>query len=332
MGPKQNAMTPETMPRNADPRSSREIESDIREKRDRMDSTLDQLGERLNVRSLVNSALDWWGSPSSGSHGNAAARRALKTVASQIKHHPMPSLLIGGGLAWLIADSDEDETLSSHRPGEPERVSDRKTSSESGGIAHSLHHAKEAAVGAVESAKDKLSDLGSRTHRSADHLAHEAYVVGRSTVRKIKNEVKEDYHAAGERFGRAVEEYPLAVGMAFAALGALAGLALPRSRKEDELLGEKSDHVVEAAKEKGEELLESGKAVGERVLGTVAEEAKQQGFTVEKVTDALAAVAEKGGAVLEKAKEEVRQAAADEGLRPPSRNTEESGSGNPSPS
>ncbi len=326
MGTKQNVMTPETLLREADQRSSQEIESDIREKRNRMDSTLDQLGERLNVRSLMNSALEWWDSPSSGNQGNAAARRALKTVATQMKHHPMPSLLIGGGLAWLIADAGGDDATPAERPGEPSRVSDRLPKSQNGGVGSSLSHAKDAAAGAMESAKEKLSDLGSRTHRSADHLAHEAYVVSRSAARKIKQEVKEDYHAAGERFGRAVEEYPLAVGVVFAALGALAGLALPRSRKEDEMMGSKSDHVVEAAKEKGAELLESGKAVGERVIETVAEEAKEQGFTADKVTGALSAMAEKGGAILQKAKDEAAQAATDEGLKPPGRN----GGSNPS--
>ena len=41
-------------------RSSTEIESDIRQTRGRMDATLDELGDRLSARSLLNSALDWW--------------------------------------------------------------------------------------------------------------------------------------------------------------------------------------------------------------------------------------------------------------------------------
>ena len=42
-----------------------------------------------------------------------------------------------------------------------------------------------------------------------------------------------------------MEEYPLAVGIGFAALGALIGVLLPRTRREDELLGEQSDQLVE---------------------------------------------------------------------------------------
>ena len=43
-----------------EPRSSTEIESDIHTTRGRMDATLDELGDRLTARSLLNSALDWW--------------------------------------------------------------------------------------------------------------------------------------------------------------------------------------------------------------------------------------------------------------------------------
>ena len=41
-------------------RSSTEIASDIRERRNRMDATLDELSNQFTVRSIVNSALDWW--------------------------------------------------------------------------------------------------------------------------------------------------------------------------------------------------------------------------------------------------------------------------------
>ena len=47
-----------------------------------------------------------------------------------------------------------------------------------------------------------------------------------------------------------MEEYPLAVGVGFAALGALIGVLLPRTRQEDELLGEQSDELVRQRKRK----------------------------------------------------------------------------------
>ena len=111
-----------------------------------------------------------------------------------------------------------------------------------------------------------------------------------------------------------MEEYPLAVGIGFAALGAVIGVLLPRTRREDELLGEQSDQLIKATKEKGEELLERGKVVAQRVSESALEEARQQGLTPEAVGERISEVAEKVGEVARKAKAEAGTAAKDEKL------------------
>ena len=63
------------------------------------------------------------------------------------------------------------------------------------------------------------------------------------------------------RAWRAMEERPLAIGAAALALGVVAGLMAPSTRKEDELMGETRDRLMERAKEVGEEALEKGKQV-----------------------------------------------------------------------
>jgi hypothetical protein len=302
-------------PNDTDDRSSGEIERDIRQRRQQMDSTLDELGERLTLRSLVHSALDWWEAPADG-RGNAAAKRACLTVGRQIKHHPMPSLLIGGGIAWLLSETagDEDEV-------------EKTRNGTLAGAASGLANAKDAAVEAMGDAKDRVAGAAGKIHDKADHLAHEAVVKGRESVRKVGNHLADGYRAGAERFSKAADEYPLALGAAFAALGVLAGLALPRTRKEDELMGEQSDHVMEAAKEKGEHALEAGKAIGERVIEAVKDEAAAQGLSGETVKDGLDSLTAKAAAVVGKAKEEAIHAARDEGLEIPAAN--ETGEENP---
>ena len=56
---------------------------------------------------------------------------------------------------------------------------------------------------------------------------------------------------SGEIFG----ERPMAVGAAAAALGVLAGLALPATRHEDEALGARRDELLANAREAGREAL-----------------------------------------------------------------------------
>jgi len=284
-----------------DDRSSGEIERDIRQRRQQMDSTLDALGERLSLRSLVHSALDWWEAPTDGS-GNASAKRACITLGRQLKHHPMPSLLIGGGIAWLLSEAASDDDAEKTRNGTL------------AGAASGLAHAKDAAVEAMGDAKDRVAGAAGKIHDKADHLAHEAVAKGRESVKKIGNHLIDGYRAGTERFSKTADEYPLALGAAFAALGVLAGLALPRTRREDELMGEQSDHVMEAAKEKGEHALEAGKAIGERVLEAVKDEAATQGLSGETVKDGLESLTAKAAAVVGKAKEEAIHAARDEGV------------------
>ena len=238
-------MTPELMTLE-DHRSSEEIESEIRKTRGRMDSTLDELGNRLTARSLLNSALDWWDSPDQGNQGSAALRKATITIARQVRQHPMPSLLIGAGVAWLVSETMADDD-------EPITGSDRGASTgESTGagkwVEHKVEDAKGAAASAVDTVRDKSKQIGEKLHEAKDRLGEQAHVAldrSKSAVRHVGEDLKGGYQAAGEKFTRACDEYPLAVGVAFAALGALAGLVIPRTRREDELMGERSDELVD---------------------------------------------------------------------------------------
>ena len=166
----------------------------------------------------------------------------------------------------------------------------------------------------MDSAKEKIAEAGHVVHDKAEQATHAIIEGSKTTVAKARTGLVDGYHASAEQFGKAVEEYPLGVGLAFAALGALVGLALPHTRKEDELMGKQSEAVVEAVKEKGEQLLETGKSVGARVMETVKEEAKEQGITPDKLADGIAGIAAKGAGVLAKAQTEASQALKEEGL------------------
>lgn len=303
-----------------DHRSSAEIQADIRQTRGRMDATLDELGNRLTARSLLNSALDWWDHSHEGNPGSAAARSAVKVAARQVRHHPMPSLLIGSGIAWLISESlDHEDRKSLAKSYDPQFARTRFGPTEHDNGPGALDKAKDGASQALEGAKEKLSHWNDDLHHQADHAsewAHGTYDRSRTAASKLKNDLKDSYRRSAEKVGDAVEDYPLAVGVAFAALGALVGLVIPHTRREDELLGAKSDHLVDSAKAKGQQLLDSGKAVGAHVLETVKDEAAQAGITGENVGNKLSDLADKGGELFRKVKEEAVHAAEDEGLKP----------------
>jgi ElaB/YqjD/DUF883 family membrane-anchored ribosome-binding protein len=358
----------------AEPRSSEQIESDIRRTRGRMDATLDELGHRLSARYFMNSLFDWWEAPKSGSRRNAAAMSAYRSVAKQVKAHPMPSLLIGAGLAWLIRESttheedeleefgiEEDEIITAADAPGARGVSMRSSddlyanedeefgfASSTGGATVERPGMAEKLKEGVGEAKDKLGaageaakhaaqnlkrKLGSGTRKSKNQLralkesgreaadevsqrAQDLYERSRSMTHKVGEQIEERYHTGARKVDQAMHEYPLAVGLGFAALGALIGVLLPRTRREDEWLGEKSDQLSDVTREKSGELLERGKAVAQRVGEAVKDEAREQGLSPSDVGQAFSGLTEKASRLAARAKEEASQAAMEQGLTP----------------
>jgi len=343
VGSRKNIMiNPDNPNPNDNPRSSTEIEGDIRRTRGRMDATLDELGDRLTARSIVNSALDWWEKRTGGADSNARskAKDAYRSVARQVKDHPMPALLIGAGIAWIIVDTAaaDDEAEANDYPGSDRgrryRASLRGTTA-TGYSATGLVHAfgegdagaesesgpglGEKAADIAAQARDAVSDAADAVRNKMSGLgdaAHGALEQSRSVSRSVGRSLQSGYRAGADQIEDAMAEYPLAVGIGFAALGALTGLLLPRSRREDRMFGEQSDELVDAAKEKGKELLESGKAVAERVGEVALNEAQSQGLTAEAGADKVSELASKAGEIVRKAKDEAIAAAKDEGLSP----------------
>lgn len=100
-------------------RNPEAIRSEIDRTRERMDGTMDALGERLQPQHLVDEVLGFFrGSDSDGKPRlqgiqqkfTEGADRAMHTVVDTVKRNPIPALLIGGGIAWLIYESRRART------------------------------------------------------------------------------------------------------------------------------------------------------------------------------------------------------------------------------
>jgi hypothetical protein len=316
---------------NTEDRSSTEIASDIRERRNRMDATLGELSNQFTVRSIVNSVLDWFMSREGSVPGGGVAKSAYRNVAYQVRKHPLPAVLVGTGVAWMIIDAaTEDEGHRSSTRGDVD-VDDLRAPGASKGphllekAQSKLDQAKHAASEVAGTAKEKASALGEKASAfgeaasgAAENLtrrAQDVYSQGRSTAVRVGEGMQQGYRSGAEQLEMAMRDYPLAVAIGFAAAGALFGVLLPRTRREDEFMGEKSDQLLEATKEKGQELLERGKEVAEHVAESAIGEARQQGLTPEAATEKISELAGKVGEIAHKVTEEGK-AAAKEDLMP----------------
>jgi hypothetical protein len=93
--------------------------------------------------------------------------------------------------------------------------------------------------------------------------------------------------AAARRRGLAgaIEERPLAVGVAALAIGMLAGVALPATRREDRLLGDARDDLLDSAREAGRDALEMGREVARSTVERVKESVREQELTPEQLVE-----------------------------------------------
>ncbi|HKI02477.1 MAG TPA: DUF3618 domain-containing protein [Thermoanaerobaculia bacterium] len=299
-------------------RSSRQIRSDIDRTRADLDETFAALDSKLTPTQI---GLEVWNLFKGGS---SAGMGKLWRVARQ---HPMPAAVIGLGLGWLLVESSKGDEAHTGYDGRYQKYrSDYRGGSGDYGYGRSsygtadyeweseqssgrLSAAKDKARDLAGSAKDAVSGVGDHVGEAADWTKEHALDLGhraKDQASALKGRAKYQARRAKTGFWQTLEESPLLVGAATLAVGVIAGLAIPSTEKEDELMGETRDHLFEEVREAGEQVLEKGKHVAEAVADKVKEEAKNQGLTPEGVVEKVRTVAKEATNV---AKEEAKNLA-----------------------
>ncbi len=160
--------------------------------------------------------------------------------------------------------------------------------SEAGEVKEAAHEHLTEAAAAAQRAGRRTRDKAVRGGRRLRARTHRARV-------RVEERVQDGYERGQEAFHRAIEDHPLAVAAGFLGLGLIVGLALPKTKVEDRMMGDASDHLMETAKEKaaekGEELIEQGKEIAGAVSEATTAEARAQGLTPGQMKDKLSAVA-----------------------------------------
>ena len=84
-----------------------------------------------------------------------------------------------------------------------------------------------------------------------------------------------------DRAVRLAEEQPLIVAVAGIALGAILAAALPRTKVEDDLMGETSDTIKDAASEVASEQISKISSEADQVVDKIKETVSEHGLTAE---------------------------------------------------
>jgi len=234
------------------------------------------------------------------------ASTAGRAAYSSVREHPLPALLIGAGISLLLRERKRRDEYESYEDesdltgtldtgyaelplGEgvgpetyalPEHYSE---SSSSPGFMGKIKgkgsqlgsQLKEKGAQLKEKAGSSMQNIKQRTAEKASALRMRASEKGS----QLKEQAYHGYEHGREVFTRTADEQPLAVGLGFLAIGVLAGMLLPSTRKEDELVGSTRDRLVNRTREAAEDAVNRGKHVARTAVDVAKQEMREQGLT-----------------------------------------------------
>jgi hypothetical protein len=160
------------------------------------------------------------------------------------------------------------------------------------GARGTLERAQETAGNVVNRAQETVGNVAERTQEAVGNVVDRT----QETVSNVASQTQEavgyiagqaQYQAqrVEDRFQQALYENPLAVGAVALALGTAVGFSLPQTQRENELLGEARDTLIDRAQEVAQNTLEKVQQVAGDVMDqaqtTVQEKAKERGLTPE---------------------------------------------------
>jgi uncharacterized protein YjbJ (UPF0337 family) len=286
-----------------------EIRANIEQTRADMSEKIEAIQERLSPQHIkdqvtstvreatIGKAEDMMRSASEGVY------EARSTLMETIRQNPIPAAMVGIGLGWLFMnrrsaphhdqrryndaryyDYDardygaegayrsygaRDPYYERERQGLTGRAAHRAqdaVGSAAGRAQEAVGHAQHAAGRAAERAQDAVGGAVSQAQDAVGHVANRA----QQTASSLASRTQYQAMRMEDRFESAMFENPLTMGAIALAVGAAVGLAAPGTERENRLMGEARDTLVERAAEVAQDTVEKV----QNVAGQVADEAQ----------------------------------------------------------
>lgn len=218
-------------------RDPAEIERDIDRTRARLGRTVDRLEQRLSPGELVDQLLG----TAREQGGEFAAN-----LGRSVRNNPMPVILTGVGLAWMMASSNEPRAASQDYYGSYDDLS-----GDSG-------DAKSRMKEGLSSAKAKAGEITGRVSDGASRAKESLHDLG-GRARDARYRLQSSGERLRDGFDSLMQDQPLLVGAIGVALGAALGALLPHTEAEDRLLGETRDSAARTLKDRAADTYEEVK-------------------------------------------------------------------------
>ena len=275
------------------------IAADIRITQERLGDTVEEIGERFNPTRLKEELKSDIRDATIGKVENMAQQTAdmvsdaQRSLMQSIRENPIPVVMVGLGLGWMIlnastrkkrmgADSQYDDSqrrgarsMYDEHQGEgwsSMYYDDRQGSDYDRQESGAMDRVRNKASDVVDTVKQKTSHLADETQRKASEVGERA--------EEMASRVADQTRMQTRRVERAFQDNPLVIGAAALALGLAAGLAIPSTETEDELVGETRDELVDKVRDVAEDTKAKVQQVAERVMDQAETTAKDSAHQV----------------------------------------------------
>lgn len=167
----------------------------------------------------------------------------------------------------------------------------------------------------AQQARQQAGELGEQAQQYASQARQQVNHLGEQVQQQAAYVGEQaGYYAqrAGEQAQRSLEENPLIFGGVALAIGALVGLALPQTRRENEMMGQWRDEVVHSAQDVAQDALQRAEQVIEEVRPELEQTAKKVADDLKTSgAQAFADLKETGRQALNEAKQTGQEAVAE---------------------
>lgn len=294
------------------------IEEDVERSRASVSGTLDALRGKLAPGQIVEELVDRVSEFARGSGGASFARN----LGGAVRDNPLPVLLIGAGLGWLmLGQGASGQSGASQRAaprvypyGQEHPVAASDAAGETGGSLGDVATRLGSYVGdAASRVAEAGSSLISGAKEGGESVTEGAAAVGQGAAAATR----EAWSSASDL----LETQPLLAGLLGVAVGAALGAALPRTQAENQWLGEAAEAVTARIGALGRETAgQLRAATSEHVQG--ATDAAAEGYAKVKerldegsLSGAVAAAGEALGTVAQAAANAASSVAGEAGAR-----------------
>lgn len=268
------------------------IAADIRMTQERLGDTVEEIGERFNPTRLKEELKHDIRDATIGKVENMAQQTAemmsdaQHTIVQSIRENPIPVVLVGLGLGWMILNAtSRNKQMGSSRSqyengqhwGPESRYGDQQrrgwsTTFEDQDRDYDQDYYQQQESGVVDRARSKASEVVDSVKHKTSELAEQ--------TQHAASRVADQTRTQTRRVERAFHDTPLVIGAAALALGLAAGLAIPSTEKEAELVGDTRDHLMDKVRDVAEETKSKVQQVAERVIDQAETTAKDSAHEV----------------------------------------------------